>query len=126
MDYTFRRGDICWFNDPIPVSPGTFVTHGRHPAIIVSDDGNNFNGDTVIIVPLTSNVARRKYPGQFDINLNGHPSRARCDQMRVVDKSTLEKPIAKLAPECYAELDKALLAIMGIGKNDTFEQVELI
>lgn len=126
MDYTFRRGDICWFNDPIPVTAATYITHGRHPAIIVSDDGNNLNGDTVIIAPMTSNVAKRKYPGQFDISLDGHPSRVRCDQLRVVDKHTLEKPIARLAPEGFAKLDEALLAIMGISNKTGFSVAGLI
>lgn len=126
MDYTFRRGDICWFNDPIPVTHATYITHGRHPAIIVSDDGNNLNGDTVIIAPMTSNVAKRLYPGQFDIELSGHPSRVRCDQLRVVDKHTLENPIARIAPEAFAKLDEALLCIMGIGNKTGFTVAGLI
>lgn len=120
MDYTFRRGDICWFNDPIPVTTKTHITHGKHPAIIVSDDGNNINGDTVIIAPLTSNTAKRIYPGQFDINFAGRPSRVRCDQIRVVDKHTLEKPIAKLTPDSFAKLDEAILSIMGLGGRTGF------
>ena len=125
-DYTFRRGDICWFNDPVPVTTGTYISHGRHPAIIVSDDGNNLNGDTVIIAPMTSNVAKRMYPGQFDIDLGGHPSRVRCDQLRVVDKHTLEKPHARLAPEAFAKLDEALLSILGVGSKTGFVMAGLI
>ena len=126
MDFTYRRGDICWFNDPIPVADNTFVSHGRHPAIVVSDDGNNLNGDTVIIAPMTSNVTKRIYPGQFDIDLAGHPSRVRCDQLRVVDKHTLEPPIARLAPEAYPKMDEALLSIMGIGGKTSFTVAGLI
>ena len=120
MDFTFRRGDICWFNDPVPVSPGTFITHGRHPALVVSDDGGNINGDTVIIAPLTSNVAKRIYPGQFDIDFAGRPSRVRCDQIRVVDKSTLEKPVARLAPAVFPQMDKALMEALGVYPTQGF------
>ena len=126
IDYTFRRGDICWFNDPIPVSYRTHITHGRHPAIVISDDGNNLYGDTVIIAPMTSNVTKRIYPGQFDIELSGHASRVRCDQLRVVDKHTLERPIARLAPEAFRKLDEALLSIMGIGGTTGFTVAGLI
>ena len=126
MDFTFRRGDICWFNDPVAITPGTYVSHGRHPSIVVSDDGNNFNGDTVIIAPMTSNVAKRIYPGQFDIVLDGHPSRVRCDQLRVVDKHTLEKPIAKLSIEGLIKLDEAIMSIMGIGGKTGFTVAGLI
>lgn len=126
MDYTFRRGDICWFNDPVPVTVGTCITHGRHPAVIVSDDGYNLNSTTVLIAPMTSNVAKRMYPGQFDIDLDGHPSRVRCDQTRVVDKHTLEVPVARLSPDAFDKLDEALLDIMGIGRNSGFFIADLI
>ena len=119
IDYTFRRGDICWFNDPVPVHGGTYVMHGRHPAVIVSDDGNNINGDTAIIVMITSNVQKRMYPGQFDINLDGTPSRVRCDQIRVVDKTTLDKPHARLAANAIEKLDTALVEALGINNTCT-------
>lgn len=126
MDFTFRRGDICWFNDPVPVSSSTFVTHGRHPALVVSDDGGNINGDTVIIAPLTSNVSKRIYPGQFDLDFNGRPSRVRCDQIRVVDKTTLEKPVARLAPAVFAQLDTALMEALGVVPSQGFTAVHAI
>ena len=120
MDFTYRRGDICWFNDPIPVTPNTFVTHGRHPAVIVSDDNNNVNGDTVIIAPLTSNTSKRKYAGQFDLHFNDRTSRVRGDQLRVVDKSTLEPPVAHLSPEAMHMMDDALAAILGLAPTEGF------
>lgn len=126
MDYTYRRGDICWFNDPIPVSAGTFITHGRHPALVVSDDGNNLNGDTCIIAPLTSNTLKRIYPGQFDIDFGGRPSRVRCDQLRVVDKTTLEKPVAKLAPAAFPQMDKALMEALGVASTQGFTVANVI
>lgn len=119
MDYTFRRGDICWFNDPVPVGEGTYIMHGRHPAIVVSDDGNNLYGDTVIIAMVTSNVQKRMYPGQFDIDLDGMRSRVRCDQVRVVDKTTIEKPFARLSAEAIIALDRALITVMGIDEANT-------
>ena len=126
MDFTFRRGDICWFDDPVPVTKKTYITHGMHPAVIVSDDGNNLHSDTVIIAPLTSNTQKRIYPGQFDIDFGGRPSRVRCDQLRVVDKTTLEKPVARLAPEVYSKLDDALLAILGIKGKTGFTVAGLV
>lgn len=120
MDFTFRRGDICWFNDPIAVTEGTFITHGRHPAVVVSDDGYNFAGDTAIIAPMTSNTIKRLYPGQFDINFSDRVSRVRCDQLRVVDKSTLEPPVAHLSPEAMCIMDGALAAILGLTTGKGF------
>ena len=94
MDYTYRRGDVCWFNDPHPSTDGTHVMHGDHPCVVVSDNGCKYNTDTVIIAMMTSNVNKRMYQGQFDVILDGRRSRVRCDQMRVVDKSCLDTPIA--------------------------------
>lgn len=125
-DFTFRRGDICWFNDPIEVTAGTFITHGRHPSVVVSDDNNNINGDTVIIAPMTSNTTKRLYPGQFDVNFNCRVGRIRCDQLRVVDKSTLEPPVARLSPEAMCVMDGALSTILGLSHGKGFPIAESV
>ena len=113
-DYTYRRGDICWFHDPEPIRDGTYISHGTHPAVIVSSDGNNINNMTVIIAPMTSNIQRKLYPGQFDVLLDGTPGRVRCEQLRVVDKSTLEKPIARLSAEAISKLDSVIAETLGL------------
>lgn len=120
MDFTYRRGDICWFNDPIPVTNGTFITHGKHPAVVVSDDGNNISSDTVIIALMTSNTTKRIYLGQFDVNFAGKVGRVRCDQLRVADKSTLDSPCAHLSPEAMAMMDAALADILGLARGNGF------
>ena len=114
MDYTYRRGDVCWFNDPHPSTDGTHVMHGDHPCVVVSDNGCNYNTDTVIIAMMTSNVTKRMYQGQFDVILDGRRSRVRCDQMRVVDKSCLDTPIATLSTDAIAKLDYAIRDICGL------------
>ena len=113
-DYTFRRGDICWFNDPVPVMGGSFVTRGRHPAVIVSDDTTNAIDNVLIVVPMTSNTLKRLYPGQFDIYFDGMRSRVRCDQIRAVDRTDLEPPVSRLSPEAMVKLDDTLMSVLGI------------
>ena len=113
-DYTFRRGDICWFDDPVPVKDGSYITRGRHPAIIVSDDGTNAANDVLIIVPMTSNTTKRLYPGQFDIYFDGMRSRVRCDQIRAVDRTDLDPPVSRLTPEAMVKLEDTLMHILGI------------
>lgn len=124
-DYTFRRGDIVWFNDPVDEMDGTYVLHGRHPAIVVSGDGANIHSDTVIIAPMTSNTAKRIYPGQFDVSFE-RLSRVRCDQLRVVDKHTLEQPVAKLDQDALSRLDSALTEALGIWCSSGFDTVSVV
>lgn len=113
-DYTFRRGDICWFNDPVPVKDGSFVTRGRHPAVVVTDDDTNAASDVLIVVPMTSNTVKRLYPGQFDIRFDGMRSRVRCDQIRAIDKADLEPPVSRLTPEAMVKLDDTLMFVLGL------------
>lgn len=113
MDYTYRRGDICWFRDKEPCF-GTHVKHGTRPAIIVSLDTANFISSTVVIVPLTSNTRKTCFPGQFDIEISGFPCRVCCDQIRVVDKNSLTPPHAHIGLDVAIRLDKALREMMGL------------
>lgn len=113
-DYIYQRGCICWYDDPVYREEGSFVLHGKRPVVIVSDDSTNETSATVIVVPLTTSVDKRLYPGQFDIFLKGVTSRVRCDQIRVVDKSSLSEPYATMNDECMDALDKATMVSLGM------------
>lgn len=111
--HSFRRGDICWFNDADP-RPGTLVKHGARPAIIVSPDSANLASGTVVIVPLTSKTDKPLYNGQFDIMLDGQRSRVCCDQIRVVDKKSLNLPHGHISREVDVKLAGALMNACGV------------
>ena len=113
MDYTYRRGDICWFRDKEPCFD-THVKHGTRPAIIVSYDTANFISSTVVIVPLTTKKHKPCYPGQFDIVMGDIPCRVCCDQIRVVDKSSLTPPHSHIGLDVAIQLDVALSEMMGL------------
>ena len=113
MDYTFRRGDICWFKDREP-SGKTFVKHGERPVIIVSPDGMNRTSGTVVVVPMTSKTDKKIYPGQFDVHFSGQRSRVCTDQIRVVDKSALDLPVAHADLSVLESLDAALAYSVGL------------
>ena len=117
MDYTYRKGDICWYRDTTPCR-NTYVKHGVRPAIIVSPDLMNFSSDTVIIVPMTSRTDKKCYPGQFDIISNGERGRVLCDQIRVVDKSRLDPPHTRIGKDVEARLNVALLEVTGFFDAD--------
>lgn len=113
MDYTFRRGDICWFRDREP-SGKTFVKHGDRPVIIVSPDTANRTSGTVVAVPMTSKTDKKIYPGQFDVYFSGQRSRVCTDQIRVVDKSALDLPVAHADLNVLENLDAALAYTVGM------------
>lgn len=113
MNCTYRRGDICQFYDMAPIA-GTHVLHGERPVLIVSADNQNCHGTTAIIVPLTTKVEKRIYPGQFDIIFNGKRSRVLCNQIRVVDKKQLGTPYDNAGSEIMDRVDLALVETLGI------------
>ena len=111
-DFTFRRGDICWYRDPMP-SGDSYVLHETRPAVVISSDTYNEKSGTVVIVPMTRNTTRRCFSNQIDIVIDGIRSRIRCDQVRVTDKSTLFPPHAKLDDTALEALEDALLNALG-------------
>lgn len=113
MDYTFRRGDICWFRDKEP-SGKTFVKHGERPVIIVSPDYANRASGTVIVVPMTTKTAKKPYPGQFDVYFSGQRSRVCTDQIRVIDKRSLDAPVSRVDRDVLEKLDSTLAYAVGL------------
>ena len=113
-DYTFRKGDICWFEDPSPFDDNSHIQHGPRPVVIVSCNRLNETSTLATIVPMTTNVQKKLYPNQIEISLNGTRSRIKCDQIRVVDKSSLAAPHASLDLAAMGALDNALMDALGI------------
>ncbi len=87
------------------------------PALIISNDINNRVAQTVTVIPVTSNV-EKVYP--FEAYLSSKEtglfkdSKAKCNQIRTVDKKRLVKPIGKVPPKRLKEIETALLIHLGI------------
>lgn len=117
-DYTFRRGDICWYEDPAPVKENTHILRGNHPVVVVSANRLNEVSTIVTVVPMTSNVLKKLYTNQVDITLNGQRSRIKCEQIRVVNKTDLRPPHASLNKAAMGALEDALMDALGIETDD--------
>ena len=113
-DYTFRRGDVCYYNDPCECDESSNIMHGKRPVVIVPANRLNESSSLVTVVPMTTNVLKKIYPSQIEIVMNGTRSRIKCDQIRVVNKSDLEMPMASLNLAAIGALDSALLNALGI------------
>ena len=108
MDFP-KRGEI-WLVALDPVL-GKEINKTRQ-AIIISNDKNNEFAGTITVIPVTSNI-KNIYP--FDLMLNKDEtgltkdSKAKCNQIRTIDKSRLIKKIGVLTSELESDIGKPLL-----------------
>jgi mRNA interferase MazF len=103
-----RRGEIWWVQ--LPFTSGR-VQAGLRPAVIVQHDRHTAPLPTVLIVPFTSNLRTRRFPGTLVVQPDGRngltaPSVALGFQLKaldqndvlqhlgILDQTTLDKIIA--------------------------------
>jgi mRNA interferase MazF len=104
-----RYGDIYEVNlDPVVGAE----TSKNRPALVVSNDINNEYSQTVTILPITSQPAKKQYPFEVLIlkgtaGLNAD-SRIKANQIRTVDKNRLCSFRGSLSPEFIPRVEKAL------------------
>jgi mRNA interferase MazF len=93
-----HQGEVWWADlpDPAGSAPGF-----RRPVVVVQ--GDSFNRSriaTVVVVPLTSNLARGSDPGNLvlEARTSGleRPSVANVSQIAVLDKATLTERVGLL------------------------------
>ncbi len=107
-----KRGEIWWAQfDP---AIGSEVRKMR-PAIIVSNDAANRNLARVVVVPVTSNVARQ-YPGEAVVTIAGNKSKAMADQIMAADKSRLTRRYGVLSKSDMQAVEEAILVHLGMPK----------
>lgn len=94
-----------------------FEISKTRPALIISNDINNQFSETVTVIPITSSRGKI-YPfetflpsGESGLSKN---SKAKCNQIRTIDKKRLLKSFGKVSPEKLKEIEKALLIHLGI------------
>jgi len=99
-----EQGEIYW----ITLTGSGSVQTGRRPCIVMSRLSVNNAGNTVVVVPLTTRSTSTVNP-YYRIQLPSveiikdpnctsttYDSVAKCDHLRVIDKSLLESKIGKL------------------------------
>lgn len=104
-----RYGDIYEINlDPVIGAE----TGKRRPALVVSNDISNEFSQTVTILPITSQPAKKQYP--FEVFVPGNTaglmaySRIKANQIRTVDKRRITGFIGSLPAEYLPKVGKAL------------------
>jgi len=105
-----RRGEVWWVAfDP---SVGGEIQKTR-PALIISNNGANVALNRLIVVPLTSQVAK-VYPGQAIVTLNGEPRKAMADQLTTASKRRLRTKLGDLSSSDVAAVEGAILLHLGM------------
>ncbi len=105
-----RRGEVWWVCfDP---SLGGEIRKTR-PAIILSNNAANMALNRVIVVPLTSQIAK-VYPGEALIELNGEQRKAMADQIMTVSKQRLRSRMGILSASDMAAVERAVLLQVGM------------
>ena len=105
-----RRGEVWWVAfDP---SVGGEIQKTR-PALIVSNNSANAVLNRLIVVPLTSQIAR-VYPGQAMVTLNGEQRKAMGDQLTTASKKRLRSRLGELSMSDVAGVEDSILLHLGI------------
>jgi mRNA interferase MazF len=105
-----RRGEVWWVAfDP---SLGGEIRKTR-PAVIVSNNAANATLNRVLVVPLTSQVAKL-YPGEAMIQLNGERRKAMADQLTTASKQRLRSKLGELSLPDLTAVQDAILFQLGI------------
>src|ERR1700757_5006723 len=105
-----RRGEVWWISfDP---SVGGEIQKTR-PAVIVSNDSANVALNRVIVVPISSQVAK-VYPGEALIALNGERRKAMADQITTASKQRLKNKLGVLSRADVTAVEASILFQLAI------------
>lgn len=109
-------GDVYWIE--LPGSAGR-AQAGRRPAIIVQSSAlNGARLPTVLVIPLTTQLASLRFPGTVLVepdSTNGlrQPSIALVFQLSAIDRSYVASPLGTVLGSVMASLFQALDELTG-------------
>jgi mRNA interferase MazF len=94
---------------------------GIRPVVVVQRESIDRFTETVVIVPLTSNLRRLKIPGTFTIPAEEggltQASVALCYQIAVIDRQRLIQQLGKLSSLYVRQLDEALIYTLKLDES---------
>lgn len=113
-NYEIRKGDIYYARlDPVIGSE----QEGKRPVVVVQNNLANKYSPTIIIAPITTILKKLYLPTHIVIYKNNFlkkDSTILVEQVRVIDKSRIEKFLGRLSSFQIDQVDKALLNAFAI------------
>lgn len=112
---TPKRGDI-WLADLNPVRGSEQA--GIRPVLIFQNDLVNKFTTTVLAVPLTTNLRRAALPSSVQVSKGDGglttDSVALCHQLRVLDKTRLNRKLGEVSTSTIAAIESCILFTLGM------------
>jgi mRNA interferase MazF len=105
-----RRGEVWWV--AFDLSIGGEIQKTR-PAVILSNNAANAALNRVIVIPITSQVAKI-YPGEAIVVLNGEQRKAMADQIMTVSKQRLKNRTGSISSADMISIEGAVLFQLGM------------
>lgn len=106
-----KRGEVYWVNlDP---TVGSEIRKKR-PALIVSNDEGNEFSSVVIIAPITSQKARKKYPFEVQTKIKQKEARILLNQCRAIDKKRIGNKLDKVSDTIMRDVEAAIRVVFSI------------
>ena len=111
-DIAVERGDILYIRFPnvFEEAEGSEQA-GLRPAIVVQNNVDNKYSPTIIVIPTTLQMPRKKFPTDVYIEnmlSDGKISVALASQIRVISKTRIIKKVGKIPEDKMKEIDKAI------------------
>lgn len=111
MSTIIERGEVFWVTlDPVQ---GSEMAKTRS-CVVVSQTELNAVRRTVVIVPLTSTNSPPNWPLLIELPMFTPKTRARIEQIRVVDKRRLRTRIDTMDDEAMELIAAAMASVLGI------------
>ncbi|MEK6285936.1 MAG: type II toxin-antitoxin system PemK/MazF family toxin [Acidobacteriota bacterium] len=112
---TFKRSEV-WLADLNPTRASEQA--GTRPVLIFQNDLINKFTTTVLTIPFTTNLRRASLPSCVKVAKGEggltSDSVALCHQLRVLDKTRLQKKLGDLSEETMASIESRVVFTMGI------------
>jgi mRNA interferase MazF len=112
---TVKRGDV-WLAELNPTRGSEQA--GTRPVLIFQNDLINKFTSTVLTIPFTTNLRRVSLPSCVQVSKGegglDSDSVALCHQLRVLDKTRLQRKLGELTDETMAAIESRVVFTMGI------------